>query len=63
MKNKIKKKSSIKKRVFLTANGKVKKWSTNTSHLMRKKTPKSKRHLRKHSYLSPSDFKRIKSII
>lgn len=62
-KNKKKTKSSIKKRFFLTGNNKVKKYSANTSHLMRKKTSKQKRHLRKSGYLSISDYKRIRFII
>ncbi|GAA8715363.1 50S ribosomal protein L35 [Chlamydia abortus] len=60
---KMKTKSAIKKRVKITANGKVKRGNAYRSHLAQNKSTKQKRHSRKSSQLSHSDFKRYKELI
>ena len=60
---KIKTHRATKKRVKLTANGKVKKNSPFCSHLMSSKTTKRKRNLRKSSILAKADTKRIKRLL
>jgi large subunit ribosomal protein L35 len=56
-------KKSLVKRIKVLANGKIKHWSAYTSHLAYNKTTKQKRHLRKSSLLSKSDWKRLKRLI
>jgi large subunit ribosomal protein L35 len=56
-------KKSLVKRIKVLANGKIKHWSAYTSHLAYNKTTKQKRHLRKSSFLSKSDWKRLKRLI
>jgi large subunit ribosomal protein L35 len=56
-------KKSLVKRIKVLANGKIKHWSAYTSHLAYNKTAKQKRHLRKSSLLSKSDWKRLKRLI
>ncbi|WNE41715.1 MAG: 50S ribosomal protein L35 [Mycoplasmataceae bacterium] len=60
---KFKSKSAFEKRFKLTGSGKVKRGRAYTSHLFGNKTTKQKRHLRKASYLSDSDFKRSKPML
>lgn len=60
---KMKTKSGLKKRVSLTASGKVKRGNAYRSHLAQNKTTKQKRQSRKSSTLSSSDFKRYKELI
>lgn len=60
---KFKSKSAFEKRFKLTGSGKVKRGRAYTSHLFGNKTTKQKRHLRKASYLSASDFKRSKPML
>jgi large subunit ribosomal protein L35 len=60
---KFKSKSAFEKRFKITGSGKVKRGRAFTSHLFGNKTTKQKRHLRKASYLSPSDLKRSKPML
>ena len=60
---KMKTKSALKKRIKITATGKVKRGNAYRSHLAQNKTAKQKRHSRKGSDLSHSDFQRYKELI
>ncbi|ENY54017.1 50S ribosomal protein L35 [Metamycoplasma alkalescens] len=60
---KMKTKSGLKKRLKITATGKVKRGNAYRSHLAQNKTTKQKRQSRKSSMLSASDFKRYKELI
>jgi large subunit ribosomal protein L35 len=60
---KIKTHSSAKKRFKLTGSGKVKRFSANTSHLMRKKGKKAKRHLRGSSLVCTAEQARAKVML
>ncbi|ENY68578.1 50S ribosomal protein L35 [Metamycoplasma auris 15026] len=60
---KMKTKSGLKKRIKITATGKVKRGNAYRSHLAQNKTTKQKRQSRKLSMLSASDFKRYKELI
>lgn len=59
----MKTKSSLKKRVKVTANGKLMRGCAYRSHLAPHKTTKQKRQLRKARLVSKSDYKRIKHLI
>ncbi|WP_427902676.1 50S ribosomal protein L35 [Metamycoplasma alkalescens] len=61
--SKMKTKSGLKKRLKITATGKVKRGNAYRSHLAQNKTTKQKRQSRKSSMLSASDFKRYKELI
>ncbi len=60
---KVKTHSSAKKRFKVTGSGKIKKFSARTSHLMRKKSKKAKRHLRGSSIVSEADSRRIEILL
>jgi large subunit ribosomal protein L35 len=60
---KIKTHRGAAKRFKVTKNGKIKRAKAYKSHILTKKTSKRKRHLRKASYLSKADQKRIKKVI
>jgi len=60
---KMKTKRALAKRVKVTGTGKLKRHSAYTSHLAPRKTHKQKRHLRKASLISRSDYKRIKELL
>lgn len=60
---KMKSHRGLAKRVKVTGSGKLKRGRAFTSHLAPRKTTKQKRHLRKMALISPSDFKRIKSLL
>ena len=61
---KIRSNKSLTKRLKpLSKKGKIKHWSSHTSHLAYSKSTKQKRHLRKSSLLDPSDWKRLKKMI
>jgi large subunit ribosomal protein L35 len=60
---KMKTKRALAKRVKKTGTGKMKRHSAYTSHLAPRKTHKQKRHLRKGSLISKSDYKRIKELL
>lgn len=51
------------KRFKLTANGMVKKWNQNTSHLSHNKTHKLIRHNRKARYLNAVQSKKMTGLI
>ena len=51
------------KRFKKTAKGKVKRWHAFTSHILTKKSPKRKRHLRQSDLIAKSDEKRIKRLL
>lgn len=51
------------KRVKKTASGELKRSHAFTSHILNKKTPKRKRHLRKSSVVSSSDMKRVRTLV
>ena len=60
---KMKTHSGAKKRFKLTANGKVKARHAFTSHILEKKSPKSKRQKGKPLYLKPDDAPRVKVLL
>ncbi len=60
---KMKSHRGLAKRVKKTGSGKLKRGRAYTSHLAPRKTTKQKRHLRKASLISPSDYKRIKLML
>ena len=60
---KMKTKRGLAKRVKRTASGKLKRKKQNLRHILTKKTPKRKRHLRKHTLVSATDEKRMKEIL
>ncbi|MFO7810619.1 MAG: 50S ribosomal protein L35 [Candidatus Delongbacteria bacterium] len=60
---KIKSHRAAKKRMRLTAKGKIKKGSAFTSHLLSNRSPKRKRKLRKGGILSKTDTKNIKKLL
>jgi large subunit ribosomal protein L35 len=51
------------KRFKKTASGKVKRWQAFTSHILTKKSPKRKRHLRQGTLIAKSDEKRVKRLL
>ncbi|MGL5978460.1 MAG: 50S ribosomal protein L35 [Erysipelotrichaceae bacterium] len=53
----------LAKRVKRTGSGKLKRGRAYTSHLAPRKTTKQKRHLRKSSLVSKSDYKRVKLML
>lgn len=60
---KMKTRRSAKKRYKVTANGKVMYKKQNLRHILTKKSPKRKRHLRKPGILSASEEKRIRILL
>ena len=60
---KMKSHSGLAKRVKKTGSGKLKRSHAYTSHRFHGKTTKQKRHLRKSSTVSDSDYKRIKQML
>ncbi len=60
---KVKSHRAARKRMKLTAKGKIKKRSAFTSHLLSNRSAKRKRQLRKGSILSDKDTKNIKKLI
>ena len=55
--------SGLKKRIKVTASGKLKRGHAYTGHLKQNKTTKQNRNLAKSTLVDHSDYKRIKSII
>lgn len=51
------------KRVKMTASGKLKRGHAYTSHILNKKSPKTKRNLRKASLVSTGDMKRVAKLL
>lgn len=60
---KMKSHSGASKRFKKTGTGKVRRFSSHTSHLFANKSTKQKRKLRKGKLVSAGDLKRIKSLI
>lgn len=60
---KMKTKRGLKKRIKLTATGRIKHKKQNLRHILTKKHPKRKRQLRKHTLLNPADEKRMKRLL
>ncbi|PID30471.1 MAG: 50S ribosomal protein L35 [Candidatus Cloacimonadota bacterium] len=60
---KVKTHRAAKKRLKLTANGKVKKRSAFTSHLLSNRSAKTKRQLRKNNIVATCEEKRIKVLL
>ena len=51
------------KRFKKTGTGKIKRMRRNKQHILTKKSPKRKRHLRKGALVSSADAKRIRQMI
>lgn len=60
---KMKTRKAAAKRYSLTSNGKVKYKKQNLRHILTKKSPKRKRHLRKAGILSAAEVKRIRTLL
>jgi len=60
---KMKTSKSVAKRFKITAKGKVKNRHANHSHILTKKAPKRKRHLRDAKIAAPGDAARIKRML
>jgi large subunit ribosomal protein L35 len=60
---KVKTHSGAKKRMKLTGKGKVKRYQAKTSHRMRNKTKKAKRHLVHTVLVHPVEQKRMKALL
>lgn len=60
-KNKTKKCAA--KRLWLTANGKIKYFKAGRKHLLGGKSRKRKRHLRKAGMISPADIRRVRELL
>ncbi len=60
---KMKTHSSAKKRFKVTGSGKIKHSRARTSHLMRKRSKKAKRHLRHADILEGGDARRAKVLL
>jgi large subunit ribosomal protein L35 len=60
---KMKSNSGAKKRFTKTASGRLKRKKAFHSHILTKKSPKRKRHLRETTLVDPVDEKRIKRLI
>ncbi len=60
---KMKTKNALKKRIKVTATGKVMREQAYRSHLAQNKTTKQKRQSRKSAQMHSSDLKRFKALI
>ena len=60
---KVKSHRAARKRLKLTATGKVKKRSAFTSHLLANRSAKTKRQLRKNNIIATCEEKRIKILL
>ena len=58
-----KSKSAARKRFKLTGKGHVRRWRANKSHILTKKHPKRKRHLRHGALVAPADERRIRRVL
>jgi large subunit ribosomal protein L35 len=56
-------KRALRKRVRITGGGKVRRYHANKSHILTKKHPKRKRHLRKAAVASKADEARLKRLL
>ncbi|MEZ4906928.1 MAG: 50S ribosomal protein L35 [Saprospiraceae bacterium] len=55
--------SGAKKRFKITGTGKIKHFHSSASHLMRKKSKKSKRNLRSAAMLDKSNLARVRNLL
>lgn len=62
-KMKLKTKGSAKKRIHLTADGKLKRRKAYHAHILTKKSANRKRRLVKSTMVGPADVKRIKPLL
>ena len=60
---KMKTHTGAKKRFKLTKSGKIKRNKMNRRHILTKKSPDRKRHLRKGTYVSKADERNIKELL
>ena len=60
---KMKSKRALRKRVRLTGTGKLRRYRAYRRHILTKKHPKRKRHLRKAALVSHADERRLKRIL
>ena len=60
---KLKSKRALRKRVRLTGSGRLRRHRAMKSHILTKKHPKRKRHLRKAALVSHADERRLKRIL
>jgi large subunit ribosomal protein L35 len=60
---KMKSNSGAKKRFTKTASGRLKRRKAYHRHILTKKSPKRKRHLRETTLVDPVDEKRVKRLI
>ena len=60
---KMKSHSGAKKRFKKTGTGKIKRKKAYRRHILTKKSPKKKRHLRKDTLIDKADRKRIKQLL
>ena len=60
---KMKVKGAVKKRLKLTASGKIKRGRAYHSHILTKKNAKRKRRLRSGTVVAPSDQARMKKLL
>ncbi|GHV29873.1 50S ribosomal protein L35 [Clostridia bacterium] len=60
---KLKTKKSAQKRFKFTKNNKIKRSTTNRSHIMTKKSRKRKRHLRKATYVDVTNLKAVRLLM
>jgi large subunit ribosomal protein L35 len=56
---KMKTKRALRKRVRVTGSGKLRRYQANKSHILTKKHPKRKRHLRKGAMVAAADQGRL----
>ena len=56
-------KRALKKRVRVTASGKIKRARASRRHLMRKKNSRRRLHLKKAAYISSLDEKKVKTLL
>jgi len=60
---KYKSKRALRKRVRLTSSGRLKRSRAYKSHILTKKHPKRKRHLRKSTLVAHADERRLKRLL
>lgn len=60
---KMKTNRSAAKRFKKTASGKYKRYKAGKSHILTKKSPKRKRHLRKSTTVSSADHQRVRRLL
>ena len=60
---KMKTSKSVAKRFKITGKGKVKRRQANKSHILTKKAPKRKRHLRDAVIAAPGDSRRVRKML